>query len=1085
MPEKFNFNQLDMSKEDDQKKYDQEFDKLPKDEQMEVVGEAQEEASIQHFENKLTEFRVDEKERIENALKFKKDAKLSNEDIRVVAEKNILQDLKWFVKDRALEKIKAFGLPADFIETPEAKKAIRDGAISRLNQYISNIYHIELYLKSIDSLMKEYNIDNDIKNEIIKKHIIEKLSYGGSPDVNFVLKTLENFELPKEILESPEVQKAAEKCINICARNMTTKKGWSEDVLSLVKITEKFNLPTIEHLLERTTLEKILETQLKWEMEFIDDVHEMEKIESILSHFSISEEKIYKIVLNKIEELIDNEEYNQIRKINKYFKIPKKEITSIAEKKWLQYFNEEDYKKAKNIRDNFHLSQEIPDSSEIKKQLKQKIISQLLDNDINQAINLKDASNFNDEELSTYSKSIIIKKLYDGEINEACNMARSFDQSKSIVNSMEIKDILEIRYPQNISFDDLAEIREINQIGEKLLQSIYNINIFSFPNHIKPIISAQSDAAYLYFELIKEIANYENLTAEDIEYISLVGKKYGTQARNILENILLKIGVGKIGKEKEIIEEYLSKIGIVHFDIYSQYKKAKIENNTEEVGKMKERISNIQDGIYEGVMEEKYFDDSLYSAISYYTFPPAVGLTQDEYNKLNKKRPDRRNDVPESLDDLQYQKVEVSTGKYNLGEGEELDLKEWTALGKAIKKVNAEFEIEGKIKIDESEIAEKLIDIYKKKSSEKGEDQEYLFESMYRYHLAHNGGKLESGFEISIEGLMQYKEFIGDRIKNDLIKDCLEKWRETHEKEFEELKNDTLNRLKNSQSQNFAKVSNMLGAIEKQKDESKKEKIIGNLDEFLKNFGMSYEMIKDRSIDEIKSDLETVVVEYEGELTEENYQSEEYYNSEAFLKSYDEFLAKHDSDQLVYQKIGSDLIAGINKKMRKEVDKFKFEDQSGQAEKRELEVVISKKKEHGVTGFNMGVCVTPDEKLWNDPEFFNCIMFDPKLKQAMGGMHFLIRENNLCLPGINPSLDVLGQVKNEELFDKMMEYAKKVKEKLGLEKILIPESSSIHSNRTQIQEIIRKKAFKKYNLKKEAEFSYSPFEYSFQECFEV
>ena len=67
----------------------------------------------------------------------------------------------------------------------------------------------------------------------------------------------------------------------------------------------------------------------------------------------------------------------------------------------------------------------------------------------------------------------------------------------------------------------------------------------------------------------------------------------------------------------------------------------------------------------------------------------------------------------------------------------------------------------------------------------------------------------------------------------------------------------------------------------------------------------------------------------------------------------------------------------------------------------------------------------------------------------------------------------------------MMEYAKEVKEKLGLEKILIPLSSGIHSNRTQIQEIIRKKSFKKHNLEDEAEFTYSPYKYSFQECFEV
>ena len=277
----------------------------------------------------------------------------------------------------------------------------------------------------------------------------------------------------------------------------------------------------------------------------------------------------------------------------------------------------------------------------------------------------------------------------------------------------------------------------------------------------------------------------------------------------------------------------------------------------------------------------------------------------------------------------------------------------------------------------------------------------------------------------------------------------------------------------------------MLKAINKQKDETKKEKTVQNLDEFLKHFGLSYESVKDKDAEKLKQELETVIVEYEGELTKENYRSDEYYNSTAFLKAYDEFLAKHDSEVLVYQKISADLIAGINKKMRKEVDKFQFEGEAGKAEKRKLEFAISKKKEHCVAGYNMGVCVAPDEKLWNDEKFMNCVIFDPELKQAMGGAHFLIRENNLCLPGINPSLDILGSVKNEELFDKMMKYAEKVKKKLGLDKILIPINSTIHSNRTQIQEIIRNKNFKKYNLNQDAKFSYSPYKYSFQECYEA
>ncbi|MFZ2881785.1 MAG: hypothetical protein WA019_01805, partial [Candidatus Moraniibacteriota bacterium] len=708
---------------------------------------------------------------------------------------------------------------------------------------------------------------------------------------------------------------------------------------------------------------------------------------------------------------------------------------------------------------------------------------------IDDSIKFKQSLSLSEQAVQRVVKNFFIDDILEDRADHAKEIKEKFSMPEGIFEEAAPD------FPDGATIKDIIKIKEIPNIGKYIALSLRNLKNFSFSRDIEPIMNAQGGAAHLYFDSIKKIPDYKNLTSEDVKCITLIGKKYGTQARNILDNVLSKVGVGNIGREKEIIEEYLSEINIAHFDIYSQYKKNKTENNLEGMKELKDMISKTQDKIYKGKIKKSDFKNSLYSAISYYTFPPASGLTADQYDQLNKNRPDRRNDVPKSLEELQYQKIEVSTGKYNLGEGEELDLKEWVALGEAIKKVNAEFEKEDKVKLNEVEIAERLIEIYKNKSSEKDEDKEYLFESMYRYHLARGGGKLESGFEISIEGLMKYKEFIGERIKNDLIKDCFKKWRETHEKEFEELKNDALNRLRSSQSQNFAKVNNMLNAIKKQDDPVKKEKVIGNLDEFLKDFGMSYGIIKDMDVDKIKNEVGATIVEYEGSLTEEDYRSEEYYNSKAFLKAFDEFSAKHDSDQLVYQKISSDLISDINKKMRKEVDKFKFEEQSGQAEKRELEFVISKKKEHGVAGHNMGVCVASDEKLWNDPQFMNCIIFDSKTKKAMGGMHFFIRENNLCLPGINPSLDILGQVKNEELFDRMIEYAREVKEKMGLEKILIPRRPNnddldrfnpvIASNRFQIQEIIQKKSYGKYSLKKEVRFSYSPYEYSFQQCFEV
>lgn len=637
-------------------------------------------------------------------------------------------------------------------------------------------------------------------------------------------------------------------------------------------------------------------------------------------------------------------------------------------------------------------------------------------------------------------------------------------------------------FPEGITLKNLYEIYRKPVVGLRVCQSLSNMSNYSYKKHILPILASQGEAAFLYLHTMQSIRQ-EKLDEAAKDYFTYIAKKHGTRARNILENIVLK--VDSIEQERDTVESFIEEIGIFSLDLYGKYRKIKSLGDTKSLQEMKEMTAGLQEKIYKGELNDSDFEDPLYPAVSYHTFPPAIGLTQDQYNGLNKQRPDRHEDVPTELDDIQYQKFEVRTGKYLLGEGEELELEQWDRLSEAIKKVNADVEKVGKVNIDKSLISEKLMQIYTNGTHEKAESQEFLFEAMYRYHLSIDGGRLESGFEISIPGLMKYKEFIGDRIKNDLIKDCVEIWKEGHGAKYESLKTDVLNRLKNSQAKNFATVSNMLKQIRKHNEADKKQTAITKLDEFLKNFGLSYETIKDRDAESLKQDLEVVTVEYMREATEENYRTDEYYNSPEFIAAYDTFMAKRDPDMLVLQKISSDFVAPINKQMRKEVDKFKFEEQMGGAENVTLEFAVSKKKEHGVAGYNMGVCVAPDEELWNDTTFQNCIIFDPEKKQAMGGMHFLGREGNLCLPGINPSLELLNSVDNVELFNQMIAYAKEVKDRLGLNKLLIPIDPSIHSNRTQFQEIIRTRNYPKIFLKAVAPFSYAPHEYSFRECYEV
>ena len=91
----------------------------------------------------------------------------------------------------------------------------------------------------------------------------------------------------------------------------------------------------------------------------------------------------------------------------------------------------------------------------------------------------------------------------------------------------------------------------------------------------------------------------------------------------------------------------------------------------------------------------------------------------------------------------------------------------------------------------------------------------------------------------------------------------------------------------------------------------------------------------------------------------------------------------------------------------------------------------------------------------------------------------------LTLPGINPSQNLLNTVNPDDLYNKMTEFAKQSAKAINAEAVLIPTNSTIHSNRTTIQSIITQRNYKKISLKKEHQFSYEPYKYSFKECFMI
>jgi len=139
--------------------------------------------------------------------------------------------------------------------------------------------------------------------------------------------------------------------------------------------------------------------------------------------------------------------------------------------------------------------------------------------------------------------------------------------------------------------------------------------------------------------------------------------------------------------------------------------------------------------------------------------------------------------------------------------------------------------------------------------------------------------------------------------------------------------------------------------------------------------------------------------------------------------------------------------------------------------------------------FNMGVCVAVDDKIWNQPDMWQMIIFD-KEKIGCGGVIYRTIEEDgrkYLVMSIQPSSRILGSCSPTQTFEKILQFSRVILKKLKYDALLIPVDAVIHSNRSSIQSEIatRYKERDKIKLKHKYAFSYNPYNYSYQEFYVV
>ncbi len=674
-------------------------------------------------------------------------------------------------------------------------------------------------------------------------------------------------------------------------------------------------------------------------------------------------------------------------------------------------------------------------------------------------------------DISVFDKAINLFETYEKISEKAASHLSSItnlcleDPSKfdNFISTFEREDIKELfkdykkfNHPlvdtlENLVINDVLYVNDLREIlslsagaEEQALMSITEANYCSevvWNDLIMPTFRSQKVGAFLCLD---EFNNLYEMKAFDVNLLKYISTQKGVKAWDLLRNVVKPLAEKSVdlSAEKEIIKGFVDDVDIPVVELYQDYKDIFNSNfsrgkKKEKINALSERVTDLHGKIVNGECGDEDFDNKYFGAVLYFTFPPATTIDREQYLNLIEQRESLP--IPNEFENLQNFSVGVACGSYKLKDNEKADVEPWQIIYKANNKKDLE---------KNPILGEEIISLWCE--GELNKNKEKIIENLVAEHKA-NGHSLPDNLN-SHHNLMSYKEFVGDTLK-DLIDSSVNKYKESDSEEF----NNKLDARLSVKVRNPNKLAKTVYNVINNNDEDRAKNILSK-------------QLSQYFPDASKEDLwNSFTNKQENEIAE-------------LLQG---VRVKKNHNRKVTDLIYQDLIGQDYSKMQREMQKYEF-DETESAEQEELKFMISKKKEHSAVGLNMGVCTAPDQKLWERPDFMNMIIFD-KNGIAQGGMHYLIINDDnkkyLALPGINPSQNFLGNVNADDLYNKMIDFAKESAKSIKADAVLMPTNSTIHSNRSTIQSIITQKNYEKMTLKKEHEFSFDPHKYSFQECY--
>ncbi len=148
---------------------------------------------------------------------------------------------------------------------------------------------------------------------------------------------------------------------------------------------------------------------------------------------------------------------------------------------------------------------------------------------------------------------------------------------------------------------------------------------------------------------------------------------------------------------------------------------------------------------------------------------------------------------------------------------------------------------------------------------------------------------------------------------------------------------------------------------------------------------------------------------------------------------------------------------------------------------------------YGMWGLNAGVCIAADVALWKRPEFFLLAMIDEETGSAVGFTHLFTKDfevdgktsRHLTVPGINPSTEILSEVRASELYPMVEGALRTVAAAEGYDQIDLPTDKNVLSNRSDIVDQAVRSGYDKDDLPEEVGWNSVPQPYPFKNVFVI